>query len=285
MARTAFTKLLQQIHAAHATGIPALEVFVSQHTRRLKRREFLAGVAGASATLLASCSNVRVPATSGAAPSGSAARQRVVIVGGGLAGTSCAYRLWQAGVPFTLCEANSAFGGRTWTLRSFFDHGQIVEHGGEFISSEHTALRSLAQELGLSLVNLRAGQPKGTDEIYWVHGGKYTVPEMLDDYGHVYPAIAAAAKAAGYPVLYNRHTKAAYELDHMSVRQWVEANVPDGLHSRIGWLLDLDCTTENGGESSEQSSLELIQMLNYYPALTTHGQFYLVGTDELYGVA
>ncbi|MBV8338608.1 MAG: FAD-dependent oxidoreductase [Candidatus Eremiobacteraeota bacterium] len=289
MARTALTRLLQQIHLAHAeadaTGIRVDEVFASQHERRLQRKEFLAGIAGASATLLASCSNVRVPAGSGAAPSASAAGgSRVVIVGGGLAGVSCAYRLSQAGVPFTLCEANSAFGGRTWTLRGFFDHGQIVEHGGEFISSEHTALRSLAHELGLSLVNLRAGQPKGTDEIYWVQGGKYTVPEMLADYGHVYPAIAAAAKAAGYPVLYNRHTKAAYELDHMSVRQWVEANVPGGLRSRIGWLLDLDCTTENGGESSEQSSLELIQMLNYYPALTTHGQFYLVGTDELFGV-
>jgi monoamine oxidase len=289
MARTALTRLLQQIHLAHAeaevTGVPVDEVFATQQQQRLHRREFLAGAVGASAALLWACSGVGSQQRSGAVTArSSSGTPRIVIVGGGLAGASCAYRLWQAGVPFTLCEANSAFGGRTWTLRGFFDQGQIVEHGGEFISSEHTALRKLVHELGLALVNLRAGQPKGTDEIYWVNGGRYTFAEMLADYRQVYPTIASAAKAAGYPVLYNHHTKAAYELDHMSVRQWVETNVPGGLHSRIGWLLDLDCTTENGGESSVQSSLELIQMLNYYPALTTRGQFYLVGTDELYGV-
>ena len=289
MARTALTRLLQQVHLAHAeaaaTGMPADEVFTAQRERRLQRKEFLAGALGTTAGLVAACSGVAPKQSSGAAPSGGASgAARVVIVGGGLAGVSCAYRLWQAGVAFTLCEANSAFGGRTWTLRNFFDGAQIVEHGGEFISSEHTALRDLVHELGLNLVDLRAGQPKGTDEIYWVNGGTYTFAQMLSDYREVYPAIAAAAKAAGYPVLYNHHTKAAYDLDHMSVREWVQKNVPGGLHSRIGWLLDLDCTTENGGESSVQSSLELIQMLNYYPALSTHGQFYLVGTDELYGV-
>jgi len=282
MARTALTKLLQRIHVAHAeaerTALPVEAVFEQHRQRRLKRAEFLAGAAGAG--LLAACSSQpaqTVMNTAGA--------PRIIIVGGGLAGTSCAYRLWQAGVPFMLCEANSAFGGRTWTLRNFFDEGQIVEHGGEFISSEHTAVRKLAHELGLTLLNLRSGQPKDTDEIYWVRGEKYTVPEMLADYRHVYPAMAAAAKSAPFPVLYNRYNKAGYELDHMSVRQWIERNVPGGLQSRLGWLLDLDCTTENGGESSVQSSLELVQMLGYYPALTTHGQFYLVGTDELYGVA
>ena len=283
MARTALTRLLQHIHAAHAqaaySGEPVDEIFEHRRARRIRRVEFLAGAAGVGATLLAGCtpkSPQTVMKTAGA--------PRVVIVGGGLAGTSCAYRLLQAGVPFTICDANSALGGRTWTLRKFFDDGQITEHGGEFISSEHTAVRKLATELGLSLVNLRAAQPRGTEEIYWVHGEKYTVPQMLADYRYVYPAIAAAAKAAPFPTLYNHYTKAGYLLDHMSVRQWIENNTPGGLQSKIGWLLDLDATTENGGESSDQSSLELISMLSYMSALTSHEQFYLVGTDELYGV-
>ena len=283
MARTDLTRFLRCLHAAHdeaaRSGEPVDEVFEQQRARRIRRAEFLAGAAGAGATLLAACTSRPVQTvmkTAGAS--------RIVIVGGGLAGSSCAYRLWQAGVPFTICEANAALGGRTWTLRKFFDEGQITEHGGEFISSEHTSVRKLATELGLSLVNLRAGQPQGTEEIYWVHGGKYTVSQMLKDYGRVYPALAAAAKAAPFPTLYNHYTKAGFELDHMSARQWVEKNVPGGLQSKIGWLLDLDVTTENGGESSDQSSLELIYMLAYMSALTSHDQFYLVGTDELYGV-
>jgi len=283
MARTSLTRLLQRVHAAHAQAAhssePVDEIFEEHRERRIRRVEFLAGAAGVGATLLAGCTSRPAQTVMNAAGA-----PRVVIVGGGLAGASCAYRLWQAGVPFTICEANSALGGRTWTMRKFFDEGQITEHGGEFISSEHTAVRNLAAELGLTLVNLRAAQPRGTEEIYWVRGAKYTVSEMLKDYGLVYPMLAAAAKTAPFPTLYNHYSRAGYELDHISARQWVEKNVPGGLQSRIGWLLDLDVTTENGGESSDQSSLELIYMLAYMSALTSHDQFYLVGTDERYGV-
>ena len=283
MARTALTGLLRRIHAAHAeaafTKEPAADVFERQRRQRLSRAEFLAGAAGASATVLAACASqpAKTVMKTASAP-------RIVIVGGGLAGTVCAYRLWQAGVPFTLCEANSAFGGRTWTLRNFFDEGQIIEHGGEFISSEHASIRKLARELGLRLADLRAAQPHGTEEIYYVRGGKYMVDEMLRDYARVYPAIAAAAKAAPFPTTYDHHTAVGAALDRMSVRQWIEKNVPGGVGSRIGWLLDIDATTENGGDSTQQTALELIYMLGYMPALTGHGQFYMVGTDERYNV-
>jgi monoamine oxidase len=288
MARTALTSLLQRIHAAHAqaeqTGLPVDAVFEDQRLRRLSRTEFLAGAAGVGATLAAGCASHPAQTVAESTAAASPGGPRIVIVGGGLAGVSCAYRLSQAGVPFTLCEANSAFGGRTWTLRGFFDEGQITEHGGEFISSEHAQIRALARELGLQLENLRAAQPHGTEEIYYVRGHKYTVSEMLHDYAGVYPAIAAASKSAPFPTTYNHYTAAGKKLDDISVRQWIEANVPGGLSSRIGWLLDLDATTENGGESSAQSSLELIYMLGYMSGLTGHDQFYLVGTDELYHV-
>ena len=283
MARTALTATLRRVHAAHAaaaaTGLPAFEILASNGARRFARREFLAGAVGASALLAAACSSEpsKTVLRSAAAP-------RILILGGGLAGAVCAYRLWKAGVPSTLCDANSALGGRTWTLRNFFDEGQLVEHGGEFISSEHVALRRLALEMGLTLEDLRAAQPHGTEEIYYVRGQKYTLPEVVRDYAAVYPKLAADMRAAGFPTLYNRHTAAGVRLDRMSVRQWIERNVPGGLDSKLGWLLDLDATTENGGDSSAQSALELIFMLGYMPAKTGHDQFYLVGTDERYHV-
>lgn len=283
MARTALTNILRQIHAAHAesaqSGDPVDQVFVQQRERRIARSQFLAGAAGISAALLAACSSQPTKSIMK-----SASAPRILIVGGGLAGTLCAYRLWKAGVPSTLCEANAALGGRTWTLRKFFDDGQLVEHGGEFISSEHWALRRLSAEMGLRLEDLRAAQPRGTEEIYYVRGQKYTVPEVLHDYAAVYPKLAADMKAAGFPTLYNHHTPAGVRLDHMSVRQWIQQNVSGGIDSKLGWLLDIDVTTENGGDSSVQSALELIFMLGYMPAKTGHDQFYLVGTDERYHV-
>jgi hypothetical protein len=70
----------------------------------------------------------------------------------------------------------------------------------------------------------------------------------------------------------------------MSAREWIEKNISGGTSSKIGWLLDLDATTENGGEASVQTSLELIGMLGYMPNYNPKGGFYLVGTDERYCV-
>jgi squalene-associated FAD-dependent desaturase len=54
---------------------------------------------------------------------------RVVVVGGGLAGLSAALELTGAGVPVTLLESRSRLGGATWSFRRhglWFDNGQHV---------------------------------------------------------------------------------------------------------------------------------------------------------------
>ena len=278
MARSALTELFRRMHAAHleaaATRMPVDEVFERQRLRAsMTRSGFLAGAAAAGGALALG----PLRAFAKTAP-------RVVIVGGGLAGVTCAYRLHRAGLRATVYEANANVGGRTWTLRDYWDEGQISEHGGEFISTEHTALRDLAHELGLPLVDLRAAQRPHTEEVYWVRGKRVTFPEMLALYAQAFPKIKAANDAAGYPTLYNQSNEAGRKLDRMSAREWIEANIPGGTGSTIGWMLDLDATTENGGESSEQSSLELIYMLGHMPAYNPNGGFYWVGTDEKYGV-
>jgi monoamine oxidase len=284
MARSPLTDLLRRIHAAHAEsqvrGVPADEVFEEQTLRRIARREFLGGaIAAGVAGAMSGCGAPQNGGTSKVAGA-----PRVVIVGGGLAGMSCAYRLWQAGVASTVYDANSAVGGRTWTLRDYFADAQITEHGAEFISTEHTAVAGLARELGLELVDFRGAQKPGTEEVYWCHGKRVKYRDMLAEYANVFPSLKAANDAAGYPTLYNHYNNAGYRLDHMSARDWIEANVPGGTQSTIGWMLDIDVTTENGGESSDQSSLELIYMLAHMPAYHPGSEFYWVGTDEKYGV-
>jgi monoamine oxidase len=281
VARTELTGLLRRIHAAYRearhTGMPADEVF-ERHAQALSRRRFLAQAAGVSAALAAARATWPVHSFAKGAP-------RIAIVGGGLAGVTCAFRLMQAGIPSTIYEAGGGLGGRTWTLRGFFDEGQTAENGGEFISSEHTAMRRLASEMNLTLDDLRAWDQThpGADDIYWVHGRRYPIRDMLRDYAAVFPKLEKANAAASV-TRYDHYTKAGYELDHTSAHQWIENNVPGGVQSKLGWLLDIDATTENGGESSVQNSLELIYMLADMPGYNPHGGFYLVGTDERYRV-
>ena len=168
MARAHLTDLFRGIHAAYAEadvrGMPADAVY-EEHSRRraLTRGQFLAAAAAAGGSLAFGNASWPLRAFAKNAP-------RVVIVGGGLAGMTCAYRLRRAGIASTLYDANANVGGRTWTLRDFWDDGQISEHGGEFISSEHDAVRSLAHEMELELVDLRAAEKPHTEEVYWVHG-------------------------------------------------------------------------------------------------------------------
>lgn len=285
MARSTLTDLLRRIHAAHAEsqvrGVPADEVFDEQRQRKIARRDFLAGALATGVALDAWSTGAMWPVRAAAKSSGS---PRIVIVGGGLAGINCAYRLFLNGYHSTVYEANANVGGRTWTLRGYWKDGQITENGGEFVSSEHTAMRDLVKELGLELTDLRAAEKPGTEEAYLLRGKRITYKQMLHEYAAVFPKLKAANDAAGYPTLYNHYTKAAYKLDHTSARDWILANVPGGLDSTIGWMLDLDVVTENGGESTDQSALELIYMLGHMPAYNPGGGFYWVGTDEKYGV-
>ena len=105
------------------------------------RRQFIRGAGLATAALAGA------PLLRAAKPSGTTAK--VVVVGAGLAGLTCAYRLKQAGVDATIYEANSRVGGRCWTRRGDFLENQIAEHGGELIDQGHTSIRHLAQELRL----------------------------------------------------------------------------------------------------------------------------------------
>jgi monoamine oxidase len=218
----------------------------------------------------------------GATPATAAGPTRVVVVGGGLAGLTCAYQLRAAGIFAEVHEAApSRLGGRVWSDRTTFAEGQIAEHGGELIDQGHTQIRQLAQSLGLQLDNLLAAEQNGTEAMYWFDGAPYTYAEATDDLKAIWQKIHKDVSAASYPTLYNLSTERGRQLDQMSIVDWINESVPGGMSSRLGQLLDVAYNIEYGAESADQSSLNLLYLLGY----SGQGQLRIFGpSNEKYHV-
>ncbi len=210
-----------------------------------------------------------------------AAAPRIAVVGGGLAGLTAAYRLKQAGYSSTVFEASDRVGGRCWTGRGVFNDGQIFEHGGELIDTGHTQIKQLAQELGLDLDNLSTAETNGTEMLGYFDGQPYTYTQATNDLKAIWQQIHSDVSAASYPTLWNSYTQRGWELDHMSIIDWINAYVPGGMSSKLGQLLDVAYNIEYGGECNIQSSLNMLYLLGY----SGQGQLRIFGpSNEKYHV-
>lgn len=74
----------------------------------------------------------------------------VVIVGAGLSGLTCAYRLHRAGISAPVFEARARVGGRVFSDVNARAHS-TVEMGGVFIDSNHYEIQRLCRELNVPL--------------------------------------------------------------------------------------------------------------------------------------
>jgi monoamine oxidase len=211
-----------------------------------------------------------------------AAPASVVVVGAGLAGLTCAYRLKQAGYVVHVHEASSRIGGRCWTGRGFFDQGQLYEHGGELIDQGHQHIRQLAQGLGLTLDNLLAAEVNGTEPLYHFEGEPYTYGQATADLKGIWQKLHKDVSAASYPTLFDSFTQRGYELDHLSIVEYLDETIPDGgAASRLGQLLSVAYNIEYGAEPEVQSSLNMLYLLAY----SGQGQLRIFGpSNEKYHV-
>ncbi|WP_267379572.1 NAD(P)/FAD-dependent oxidoreductase [Bacillus sp. GM_Baccil_2] len=202
--------------------------------------------------------------------------QKIVIVGAGLAGLTCAYRLKQQGISSTIYEATNRIGGRCWTRRNYFEEEQIVERGGELIDTGHIEIQKLATELGLVLDDLIAAESIGTKPFYFFDGLPYTVKDATKDFLTIYHKLQKDLKEVGESTLYNNFTERGFELDHMSIVDYINVTVPGGIHSKLGQLLCVAYTIEYGADAHKQSSLNLLYLLG----TASNGPIQLFGKSD-----
>jgi monoamine oxidase len=259
------TPLAQRVEEAYASVVE-----IRTTRRELLKRTTAAGVALAGASTVGRFAKAAY----------GAAQPSIAIVGAGLAGLTCGYRLKQAGLNAQIYEASGRIGGRCYSIRDFSP--LIAEHGGELIDQGHTQIRQLAQELGLNLDNLLQAQPSNTEDFFWVNGGQYEYAQLLDDLNGIYQKLHKDVSAASYPTLWNSYTQRGWELDHMSIIDWLDETVPNGgSQSNLGRVLDIAYNIEYGAECSVQSSLNLLYLLGY----RGQGQFQVFGaSNEKYHV-
>ncbi len=253
----------------------------------LTRRQVLHGAAAAGLAVAGpAAAATRSPATR--SPAGRA--PRVVIVGSGIAGLGCAFRLWDRhGIASEVYEYNAGrAGGRIRTLRGFFAEGQYAEEHGEFISSEHTGMRRLAARFGLALNDVNAYPPHTRAGDYrFRFGGRSWSQAALDrewhDWGFRLFYDAAFIKAP-WPTLLGRGTAWARRWDHTPAPEWIERHIPGGLGSDFGRLCAAVLLDEYGGPIAGQSALNLIYLLGTYDSVPSgrqpEGRPVLSATDE-----
>lgn len=105
---------------------------------------------------------------------------RVAVAGAGLAGLTAAYELQRAGAEVVVVEARDRVGGRVWSRR--LQNGAVVEMGAEFLLPGNTAIRELAEQLGLGL---------------WDKGMRYGSREPRGGIGTTVEELEAAAGELG----------------------------------------------------------------------------------------
>ncbi len=280
MARTpllsAIRRLYREHRAARALNLP---VEACRDRALVSRRGFLAGAGAAAVGALGG----GLPALA-RSPKGD---PKVVIVGAGIAGLTCALSLKDQGIASTVYEAAGRVGGRMFSNTNGWAQGQVSEWCGELIDTGHKTVRGLARRFNLPLDNLIKAQPKKSEDTCFLSQHYYTKAQADLDFAPVFDAVTADEASAPFPTTYDSFTPAGQALSAMNIRQWINTRVPGGHTSQLGKLLELAYIIEYGADVHDQSALNLVYLLAYQPKpdeLAVFGEsdetFHLQGGNE-----
>src|SRR5579863_2028212 len=126
----------------------------------MRRRAFLQSLAAASTTGLSS------------SELWAKGKDRVIVIGAGLAGLAAALELAGAGHPVTVLEAQSRPGGRVLTLREPFTQGLYAEAGGIAFSDQSVNALRYARTFAVEMKRLPAPH---LARVYYLRGRRFSV--------------------------------------------------------------------------------------------------------------
>lgn len=252
MARTPLFSLvrhsLRLAARASRPGSPPLDDLLERRFDP-SRRTFLKASAAAGALMAA-------PDLFTAFAQEGSSRPRTGIVGAGVAGLNCAYKLRKAGVPVKVFEAAGRTGGRMLTAKDIMAPGLTTEMGGEFIDSGHEEMLALIREFKLGMWDFETLSGV-KDEAFFFNGTHRTEAQVVREFIPLAEKIAADADSLGEEVSYRDHGN-GQKLDRTSIAEYLDVI---GARGWIRDLLEVAYVTEYGLEADEQSSLNLIMLI------------------------
>ena len=228
----------------------------ASHPSEWSRRQFLRGAGAAGAGLVAA----GALGVGSALPAAAKGTPTIAIVGGGLAGLSCAHLLAKRGVPSTVYEAREKrLGGRCWTLRGFFENEQTGEHHGQYIDSRHRQLRRLAAELDIDLIDtFEQSFPAGDRSFLWIDGQDRNPGKVFADFDIFYERLSADYERIGSYFCHEAGPRAR-RFDQLTMLEWFEQNLPGGSDSFLGQALGIFMTSFFGLDPQDMSPTNLFE--------------------------
>ncbi|HTA54857.1 MAG TPA: NAD(P)/FAD-dependent oxidoreductase [Candidatus Acidoferrales bacterium] len=188
-------------------------------------------------------------------------RERIVIVGAGIAGLVTAMRLRDAGIESAIYESSSRIGGRMHSERSYWNGGQHTEWCGAMVDSTHANIHGLARRFKLRLLDTHAAWPPHARDTSYLGGAYYSMVDADRDFAKIYPVLQAQLGAVNPTTTYATATPMARHLDAMSMSAWIARYVPGGLDSRLGRLIKESYRNEYGRDTGDLSALNLVMQL------------------------
>jgi monoamine oxidase len=283
MPRTAIGNLLRNLAAQHraADALGTTPEVVQAKgpawvRAELSRRQLLGGAAAlAGAATLAGLPFGHRPAAAGT--------PRIAVIGAGISGLAAALRMQDSGLGCTVYEANTRVGGRMFSNATNWASGQVSEWGGELIDTGHKTIQTLAKRFNLPLDDLVQAEPQQAEQTFYFFGQYYPYAQANRDFQPVHQAVQNDMQTFTWPVTWdNPQPGGGTALSNLSLYDWIETRVPGGHSSPMGALLDVAYNEEYGGQTTDQTALNILGLLAYQPS---PGNFSIFGlSDERYHI-
>ncbi|MCC6572627.1 MAG: FAD-dependent oxidoreductase [Planctomycetes bacterium] len=242
--------------SSNRTGMDVAEL-MERRRNAMTRRQFLGATLAAGAALGVSACATTIDLDKERAKNG----PRVVVVGAGLGGLTCAYELAKAGIKAAVYEASPRVGGRAFTKHDILKNGAFVDLGGEFLDVPHVESIALCKELGVRLIDMRQ-DGNLVEQAYFSDGKIHSEAELIaalkpmieiiDKDMSLIPKEPKQPLAMEFQV---RRTKVRKQMDERTLADYFE------LRYIKGWLrklMESAYVTEFGMESNEQSAMNML---------------------------